>query len=204
MDKISEFNAGLQTLLDSPSPPHDELRRVITTTDRDFLASALSTSTLTWPTRTHLELVKVAISQPLAAPAHALIVSDPTNSHEHEPFFAAAYFDKLRERLLAMSVGELAESDGSWVRNVGFSVEATIMQAVQRMDALARLDSEQAQGGDGSRVRVYCTHVLGSGTLAADVWQALARVVFAMFHVLPCTTRVLADTDAAMDARSGR
>ncbi|KAJ1810563.1 hypothetical protein LPJ77_000813 [Coemansia sp. RSA 2523] len=74
-------------------------------------------------------------------------------------------------------------SSGAWVSNIGFSIEATLMQALRRMDVL------EASEADG-RVRAYNAHALGSGTLDASVWRALARVVFAMFYVLPCSTRV--------------
>ncbi|KAJ2308013.1 hypothetical protein IWW55_000677 [Coemansia sp. RSA 2706] len=197
MDKQGEFIAGLQTILDSPNPPHDELVRVIASTQRDFLSSALALSTVSWPSRTFLELVKIVLNQPIADPAHSLVVGDPNSSHEQPPFFADDYFDKLRQQLLSMPVQQLADPNGSWVRNIGFSIEATVMQAIGRMNALEQLE-EQAKAGriaDADRVRVYCAHVLGSGTLALPVWQAIARMMCAMFYVLPCSTRTLAGDD---------
>ncbi|KAJ1842776.1 hypothetical protein LPJ70_003673, partial [Coemansia sp. RSA 2708] len=102
MDKQGEFIAGLQTILDSPNPPQDELVRVIASTQRDFLSSALALSTVSWPSRTFLELVKIVLNQPIADPAHSLVVGDPNSSHEQPPFFADDYFDKLRQQLLSM------------------------------------------------------------------------------------------------------
>ncbi|KAJ2545678.1 hypothetical protein GGF49_000187 [Coemansia sp. RSA 1853] len=197
MDKHSEFISGLQIILDSPNPPHDELMRVISSTRRDFLSQALSQSTLLWPTRTHLELVKIGINQPIPSPPLDVVVSEPLQSHEEEPFFGTAYFEQLHEQLLAMSVQQLSESSSAWVCNIGFSVEATLMQALRRMDVL------EASETDG-RVRAYNAHVLGSGTLAASVWRALARVVFAMFYVLPCSTRVPWGTSGELHAENAR
>ncbi|KAJ2501285.1 hypothetical protein GGH96_002090 [Coemansia sp. RSA 1972] len=197
MDKHSEFISGLQIILDSPNPPHDELLRVISSTRRDFLSQALSQSTLLWPTRTHLELVKIVINQPIPQPPHNVVTSEPVQSHEEEPFFGAAYFEQLHEQLLAMSAQQLSESSGAWVCNIGFSIEATLMQALRRMDVL------EASEPDG-RVRAYNAHVLGSGTLHANVWRALARVVFAMFYVLPCSTRVPWGTSGELHAASAQ
>ncbi|KAJ2503971.1 hypothetical protein IWW47_002749, partial [Coemansia sp. RSA 2052] len=101
MDKLGEFIVGLQTILDSPNPPRDDLVRVIQATQRDFLTSALALSTMTWPTRTHLELVKIIISLQIPEPPRDVVLADPTTSHETDPFFAADYFDKLRNQLLS-------------------------------------------------------------------------------------------------------
>ncbi|KAJ1938222.1 hypothetical protein GGF37_004891, partial [Kickxella alabastrina] len=196
MDKLDEFIGGLQTILDSPNPPREDLVRVIQSTQRDFLTSALSISTVTWPTRTHLELVKIVISLPIQEPPPDIVMANPTLSHETDPFFNAEYFDKLRLQLLSLSVQQLGESDGSWVRNIGFSIEATIMQASRRADALEKLEELTKKDNDGSsnghdfsRIRTYCAQVLGSGTLAMHHWVAMARMAYAVFHVLPFSTR---------------
>ncbi|KAJ1642267.1 hypothetical protein LPJ64_005873 [Coemansia asiatica] len=196
MDKLSEFINGLQTILDSPNPPREDLVHVIQSTQRDFLSSALAISTVTWSTRTHLELVKIVISLPIHEPSPDLVMAQPTVSHEADPFFAADYFDKVRNQILATPIQQLADSDGSWIRNIGFSIEATIMQASRRADALEKLEeltkSGEANGGqDLSRIRMYCAHVLGSGTLAMHHWVAIARMVFTMFYVLPFSTRTM-------------
>ncbi|KAJ2659568.1 hypothetical protein IWW48_003407 [Coemansia sp. RSA 1200] len=209
MDKVSEFITGLQTILDSPNPPHDDLVHVIQSTQREFLFNALAISTLSWPIRTHLELVKIVISMPIPEPSPDAVMADPTTSHETDPFFAAEYFDKLRNQLLQMSVQQLADLDGSWVRNIGFSIEATVMQACRRADALEKLEeltkSDNGQlGPDYGRVRIYCAHVLGSGTLALRHWEAIARMVFTMFHVLPFTTKTLAGKGQLSDDQEDR
>ncbi|KAJ2516670.1 hypothetical protein H4217_004440 [Coemansia sp. RSA 1939] len=209
MDKVGEFITGLQTILDSPNLPRDDLVRVIQSTQREFLFNALAISTLSWPTRTHLELVKIVISMPIPEPSPDAVMADPTTSHEADPFFAAEYFDKLRNQLLQMSVQQLADLDGSWVRNIGFSVEATVMQACRRADALEKLEeltkSDNGQlGPDYGRVRIYCAHVLGSGTLALRHWEAVARMVFTMFHVLPFTTKTLAGNGQLSDDQEDR
>ncbi|KAJ1812643.1 hypothetical protein LPJ75_003552, partial [Coemansia sp. RSA 2598] len=190
MDKLNEFISGLQTILDSPNPPREDLVR------RDFLSSALAISTVTWPTRTHLELVKIVISLPILEPPPDLVMAQPTVSHEADPFFSAEYFDKMRNQVLAMPIQQLADSDGSWIRNIGFSIEATIMQASRRADALEKLEeltkTGEANGGqDLSRIRMYCAHVLGSGTLAMHHWVSIARMAFTMFYVLPFSTRTM-------------
>ncbi|KAJ2805694.1 hypothetical protein H4R21_001168, partial [Coemansia helicoidea] len=191
MDKLGEFVDGLQALLDRPHPPQDDVLRVIQSTQREFLASALAAATVAWPTRTHLELVKMAIGMPIPEPARAAVMADPTTSHEAAPFFAADYFDRVQQQLLSMSPQQLADSDGSWVRNVGFSIEATLMQAVRRMDELERLE-ESAQGApELGYMRQYCAHVLGAGTLAARDWEAVARTASVMFYILPSTARPL-------------
>ncbi|KAJ1893510.1 hypothetical protein LPJ66_005715, partial [Kickxella alabastrina] len=196
MDKLDEFIGGLQTILDSPNPPREDLVRVIQSTQRDFLTSALSISTVSWPTRTHLELVKIVISLPIQEPPPDIVMANPTVSHETDPFFNAEYFDKLRLQLLSLSVQQLGESDGSWVRNIGFSIEATIMQVSRRADALEKLEELTKKDNDGSsnghdfaRIRTYCAQVLGSGTLAMHHWVAMARMAYAVFHVLPFSTR---------------
>ncbi|KAJ2488096.1 hypothetical protein IWW37_004984 [Coemansia sp. RSA 2050] len=196
MDGLGDFIAGLQTLLDSPNPPRDDLIRIIQATQRDFVSSALALSTMTWPTRTHLELVKIVIGLPVPEPAHEVVMASPTTSHEADPFFAADYFDKLRHQLLSTPVSTLADSDGSWVRNIGFSIEATIMQANRRADALERLDemakAEEARGRyDLASMRVYCGYVLGMGTLATHHWESVARVVFTVFYLLPFSTKTI-------------
>ncbi|KAJ2698896.1 hypothetical protein FB645_005493 [Coemansia sp. IMI 203386] len=197
---LTEFIGGLQTVLDSPNLPRDELVRVIQSTQRDFLSSALVISTMSWPTRTHLELVKIIISLPIQEPSPDLVMAQPTISHEADPFFAAEYFEKLRSQVLAMSIQQLAESDGSWVANIGLSIEATVMQATRRIDALEKLEeltkTSEANGGqDMSRIRTYCSHVLASGTLAMHHWVAIARMVFAMFYILPFSTRTVVGPD---------
>ncbi|KAJ2742416.1 hypothetical protein GGI20_004505 [Coemansia sp. BCRC 34301] len=196
MDKLGEFIAGLQTILDSPNPPRDDLVRVIQATQRDFLSSALALSTMAWPTHTHLELVKIVIGLPIQEPPRDVVLADPTTSHEADPFFAADYFDKLRHQLLSTPVSTLADSDGSWVRNIGFSIEATIMHASRRADALEKLDetckAEDARCGYAmGHIRAYCAHVLGSGTLATVHWESIARMVFAMFYLLPFSTKTI-------------
>ncbi|KAI8324526.1 hypothetical protein GQ54DRAFT_302517 [Martensiomyces pterosporus] len=196
MDRLSEFIVGLQTILDSPNPPRSELVSVIQSTQRDFLASALAVSTITWPTRTHLELVKIVISLPIPEPSLDSVLADPNTSHEADPFFGADYFDKLRQQLLSMPIQSLAAGDGSWVKNIGFSIEATIMQACRRADALEKLEElskadEAATGQDLSRIRMYCAQVLGQGTLAVAHWVAIARMVFTMFYVLPFSTQTM-------------
>ncbi|KAJ2709512.1 hypothetical protein H4R19_004214, partial [Coemansia spiralis] len=191
MDKINEFVNGLQSLLDSPNPPQEGLQQVIRSTQHEFLASALAVATVSWPTRTHLELVKMAIAMPIPEPARAAVKADPATSHELPPFFAADYFDKVQQQLLSMSVQQLAESDGSWVRNIGFSIEATLMQAARRMDALEKTEELAASAPELGYMRQYCVHVLGTGTLAPSVWEALARTVVAVFYILPPSTRAL-------------
>ncbi|KAJ2005486.1 hypothetical protein GGI04_002227 [Coemansia thaxteri] len=196
MDKVGEFISGLQAILDSPNPPRDDLVRVIQSTQCDFLSSALSISTMTWPTRTHLELVKIVIGLPIQEPPPDVVTADPTTSHESDPFFAADYFEKLRVQLLSTPISQLASSDGSWIRNIGFSIEATIMQASRRADALEKLEeltkADEARGGyDMARIRIYCAHVLGSGTLATRHWESIARTVFTMFYILPCSTKTM-------------
>ncbi|KAJ2558248.1 hypothetical protein EV175_000884 [Coemansia sp. RSA 1933] len=208
MDKVNEFITGLQTILDSPNPPRDELVRVIQSTHRGFLYDALVISTLSWPTRTHLELVKIVVGMPIPEPSPEVVAANPTTSHEADPFFAAEYFDMLRERLLRMSVQQLAGSDGSWVRNIGFSIESTIMQACRRADALEKLEEltkadNGRSGQDYSHIRIYCSHVLGSGTLALRHWEAIARMVFTMFQVLPFSTKTLASSDQLSDEQGG-
>ncbi|KAJ2753658.1 hypothetical protein GGI19_002970 [Coemansia pectinata] len=202
MDRLGDFISGLQTLLDSPNPPRDDLIRVIQATHRDFVSSALALSTMTWPTRTHLELVKIIIGLPIPEPSHEVVMADPTTSHEADPFFAADYFDKLRHQLLSTPVSTLADSDGSWVRNIGFSIEATIMQASRRADALERLDemtkAEEARGRhDLANMRVYCAYVLGMGTLATPHWESIARMVFTMFYLLPFSTKTISTMSAS-------
>ncbi|KAJ1990465.1 hypothetical protein GGI26_004666 [Coemansia sp. RSA 1358] len=204
MDKIGEFIVGLQTILDSPNPPRDDLVRVMQSTQREFLFSALSLSTLTWPTRTHLELVKIIISMPVPEPSPEVVMQDPTISHEADPFFASEYFDKLRTQLLSIPIQQLAESDGSWVRNIGFSIEATIMQACRRADALEKLEEltktdDGKSGQDFSRIRMYCAQILGSGILELRHWEAIARIVFTMFHVLPFSSKTLARQSQSKD-----
>ncbi|KAJ1730591.1 hypothetical protein LPJ61_002931 [Coemansia biformis] len=191
MDKLGEFVDGLQTILDAPNPPQGELVRVIQLTQREFLSSALAVATVTWPTRTHLELVKIVIGMSIPEPAPELVMTDPTTNHESPPFFASDYFDKLQQQLLSMSAQQLADSDGSWVRNVGFSIEATLMQATRRMDALEKLEELATTNPELSRVRIYCSHVLGSGTLAAPVWEAIARTAFVVFYILPSSERAV-------------
>ncbi|KAJ2396608.1 hypothetical protein GGI23_003852, partial [Coemansia sp. RSA 2559] len=209
MDKINEFIAGLQTILDSPNLPRDELVRVIQSTHRGFLFNALAISTLSWPTRTHLELVKIIIGLPIPEPSPEAVVVNPTISHEADPFFAAEYFDKLRNQLMQMPVQQLADSDGSWVRNIGFSIETTIMQACRRADALEKLEelakSDSGQSGrDYGHIRIYCAHVLGSGTLAMRHWEAIARMVFTMFQILPFSTKTLAGGGQLSDEHGDR
>ncbi|KAJ1771495.1 hypothetical protein LPJ74_002315 [Coemansia sp. RSA 1843] len=201
MDKVNEFITGLQTILDSPNLPRDDLVRVIQSTQREFLFSALTISTLSWPTRTHLELVKIVIGMPIPEPSPEAVVVDPTTSHEADPFFAAEYFDKLRTQLMQMPIQQLADSDGSWVRNIGFSIEATIMQACRRADALEKLEelTKSHNGQDYSHVRIYCAHVLGSGTLALRHWEAIARMMFTMFQILPFSTKTLASSSQLDD-----
>ncbi|KAJ2725399.1 hypothetical protein GGI07_001278 [Coemansia sp. Benny D115] len=194
MDKLAEFISGLQNILDSPNPPREDLVRVIQSTQRDFLSSALAISTINWPTQTHLELVKIIIGLPIQEPPPEVVMADPTTSHEADPFFAAEYFDKLRLQLLSTPVQQLAESDGSWVRNIGFSIEATIMQASRRADALEKLEelTKADPGGGGqdlSRIRIYCSHILGTGILGTHHWVAIARMIYTMFYVLPFSTR---------------
>ncbi|KAJ1818210.1 hypothetical protein LPJ60_004437 [Coemansia sp. RSA 2675] len=196
MDGLDDFIAGLQTLLDSPNPPRDDLIRIIQATHRDFVSSALALSTMTWPTRTHLELVKIVIGLPVSEPAPEVVMAEPTTNHEADPFFAADYFDKLRHQLLSTPVSTLANSDGSWVRNIGFSIEATIMQANRRADALERLDevakAEEARGRhEMASIRTYCGYVLGMGTLATIHWESIARMVFTMFYLLPFSTKAI-------------
>ncbi|KAJ2608611.1 hypothetical protein H4S08_004385 [Coemansia sp. RSA 1365] len=195
MDKVGEFIVGLRSILDSPNPPQNELVRVLQSTQRDFLTTALAISTVTWPTVTHLELVRIVIGLPIEEPAPAAVVANPRISHEQPPLFDGMYFDKLQRQLLAMDIEQLANSDGSWVHNIGLSIEATLMQATRRMDALEKLEqlAKSGQGGslsDMARIREYCAHVLGSGTLDISVWKALSRMVFTMFYILPCSTRV--------------
>ncbi|KAJ2807709.1 hypothetical protein H4R20_001170 [Coemansia guatemalensis] len=209
MDKLGEFIVGLQTILDSPNPPQNELVRVIQSTHRDFLTSALAISTMTWPTVTHLELVKIVIGMPIEEPAPAAVVANPRISHEQPPLFDGMYFDKLQRQLMAMDIEQLANSDGSWVHNIGFSIEATLMQATRRMDALERLEqlAKSGQGGsvsDMARIQEYCAHVLGSGTLDISVWKALSRMVFTMFYVLPCSTRVVGAESAGENELSAQ
>ncbi|KAJ2481406.1 hypothetical protein EV174_003474, partial [Coemansia sp. RSA 2320] len=151
---------------------------------------------MTWPTRTHLELVKIVIGLPIQEPPPDVVTADPTTSHESDPFFAADYFEKLRVQLLSTPISQLASSDGSWIRNIGFSIEATIMQASRRADALEKLEeltkADEARGGyDMARIRIYCAHVLGSGTLATRHWESIARTVFTMFYILPCSTKTM-------------
>ncbi|KAJ2517513.1 hypothetical protein GGI11_003131 [Coemansia sp. RSA 2049] len=146
---------------------------------------------------------------PIPEPSPDAVMADPTTSHEADPFFAAEYFDKLRNQLLQMSVEQLADLDGSWVRNIGFSIEATVMQACRRADALEKLEeltkSDNGQlGPDYGRVRIYCAHVLGSGTLALRHWEAVARMMFTMFHVLPFTTKTLAGNGQLSDDQEDR
>ncbi|KAJ2889815.1 hypothetical protein GGI21_006420, partial [Coemansia aciculifera] len=191
MDKLGEFVDGLRTLLDGPNPPRDDLIRVVQATERGFLSSALALSTMTWPTRTHLELVKIVISLPIPEPPRDVMLNDPMTSHEVDPFFAAEYFEKLRCQLLSTPVATLADSDGSWVQNVGFSIEATIMHACRRAEALERLDEMASTDDRTGRVHTYCAHVLGSGTLAIPHWESISRMVFAMFYVLPFSTRTM-------------
>ncbi|KAJ1721493.1 hypothetical protein LPJ53_004002 [Coemansia erecta] len=201
MDKLNEFIDGLQTVLDSPNLPRDELVRVILSTQREFLSSALAISTIKWPTQTHLELVKIVIALPIQEPSPEIVVADPSVSHEPDPFFGAEYFDKLRLQLLATPIQQLAESDGSWIKNVGFSIEATLMQASRRADALEKLE-ELAKNGDSNagydmgRIRIYCTHVLGAGTLAMHHWSSIARLTFAMFCLLPYSTKAMVGSHA--------
>ncbi|KAJ2116333.1 hypothetical protein IW146_001620 [Coemansia sp. RSA 922] len=207
MDRLGDFISGLQTLLDSPNPPRDDLIRVIQATHRDFVSSALALSTMTWPTRTHLELVKIIISLPIPEPPHEVVLADPTTSHEADPFFAADYFDKLRHQLLSTPVSTLADSEASWVRNIGFSIEATIMQASRRADALERLDemtkAEEARGRhDLANIRVYCAYVLGMGTLATPHWESIARMVFTMFYLLPFSTKTISTVPAGPSEQS--
>ncbi|KAJ2338423.1 hypothetical protein GGH92_007180, partial [Coemansia sp. RSA 2673] len=207
MDRLGDFISGLQTLLDSPNPPRDDLIRVIQATHRDFVSSALALSTMTWPTRTHLELVKIIISLPIPEPPHEVVLADPTTSHEADPFFAADYFDKLRHQLLSTPVSTLADSEASWVRNIGFSIEATIMQASCRADALERLDemtkAEEARGRhDLANIRVYCAYVLGMGTLATPHWESIARMVFTMFYLLPFSTKTISTMSAGPSEQS--
>ncbi|KAJ2078053.1 hypothetical protein H4R24_004748 [Coemansia sp. RSA 988] len=209
MDKLGEFIVGLQTILDSPNPPQNELVRVLQSTQRDFLTSALAISTMTWPTVTHLELVKIVIGLPIEEPAPAAVLANPRISHEQPPLFDGMYFDKLQRQLLAMDIEKLANSDGSWVHNIGFSIEATLMQATRRMDALEKLEqlAKSGQGGsvsDMARIREYCAHVLGSGTLDISVWKALSRMVFTMFYILPCSTRVVGAESAGENELSAQ
>ncbi|KAJ1848529.1 hypothetical protein LPJ73_003947, partial [Coemansia sp. RSA 2703] len=201
MDKIYEFIDGLQTVLDSPNLPRDELVRVILTTQREFLSSALAISTVRWPTQTHLELVKIVIALPIQEPSPEIVVADPSVSHEPDPFFGAEYFDKLRIQLLSTPIQQLAESDGSWIKNVGFSIEATLMQASRRADALEKLEElakngEANVGYDLARIRIYCTHVLGAGTLAVHHWTSIARMAFAMFYLLSYSTKAMVGSHA--------
>ncbi|KAJ2648308.1 hypothetical protein IWW40_004061 [Coemansia sp. RSA 1250] len=194
MDKLSEFIVGLQSILDSPEIPQEELLRLINSTQLDFLSSALSLSTLSWPTRTHLELVKIIISQPLPEATREQMLTGHIH-HEPQPFFGAEYFDKLQTQMLSIPVQQLAESDGSWVRNIGFSIEATIMHAARRTEALERLNAElgqASQNGDveASRLQMYCAQALGTCALTYDVWQAMSQMAFTVFHIMPWSTRM--------------
>lgn len=194
MDKLDEFVNGLQAILDSPNAPHGDLVQVLQSTQREFLFTALSVSTLCWPTNTHLELVKIIIGLPVQDPVPETIIANPSTNHEIDPFFAAQYFDRLCHQLMSTSIKDLAESDGSWVRNIGFSIEATVIQACRRADALERWKEQmltQEESGDPNmqRIAIYCTHVLSSGTLALRHWEAMARMVFAMFYILSFSTK---------------
>ncbi|KAJ1958438.1 hypothetical protein GGI12_004736, partial [Dipsacomyces acuminosporus] len=207
MGKLDEFIAGLQTILDSPNPPRNELIGVIQSTQREFLDSALAVSTITWPTRTHLELVKIVISLPVPEPSLDVVMANPGISHEADPFFGADYFEKLRQQLLSMPIQTLAAGDGSWIKNIGFSIEATVMQASRRADSLERMEElskadEARTGQDLSRVRVYCAHVLGQGTLASKHWEAIARTMFTIFYILPFSTQTMGVQVADRSAQS--
>ncbi|KAJ1949250.1 hypothetical protein FBU59_001224, partial [Linderina macrospora] len=202
MDQIGEFIVSLQSLLDNPNTPQDALVNAIQPANRDFLANALAVATLSWPTRTHLELVKIALNIPQPEAPLAQILADPTTNHEPQPFFGNIYFEQLRERLLRMPIETLAMSDGAWLKNIGFSIEAAILQVVQRVETLEKIDQqsrvdEAHLGQDLSRLRIYCAHVLGHGIIDGVHWRAIAQMVFAMFHVLPWSTRV-------MDNRGGQ
>ncbi|KAJ2158107.1 hypothetical protein GGF46_004012 [Coemansia sp. RSA 552] len=196
MDKIGEFNAGLREILEGPNPPRDKLVGVLQSTQQEFLASAVAAATVSWPSQTYLELVRIVVDQPIREPPPEAVMAAPTTSHESEPFFGAYFFEKLRQLLLSMSLERMAEPDGAWVQNVGFSIEATIIQAIRRMETLEKQEAlaNQGQGGspqDLTRIRMYCAHVLGSGTLAMQTWQAIAQMVFSVFYVLPCSTKAL-------------
>ncbi|KAJ1953094.1 hypothetical protein EC988_003189, partial [Linderina pennispora] len=204
MDQIGEFIVSLQSLLDNPSTPRDALVSAIQPANRDFLANALAVATLSWPTRTHLELVKIVLSIPQPEVPLEQILADPTTSHEPQPFFGSIYFEQLRERLLRMPIQTLAMSDGAWLKNIGFSIEATILQVGQRISALEKADQqsradEARLGQDLSRLRVYCAHILGHGIIDGSHWRAIAQMVFAMFHVLPWSARVMSSQGGEID-----
>ncbi|KAJ2851338.1 hypothetical protein IWW36_001235 [Coemansia brasiliensis] len=126
--------------------------------------------------------------------------------HEPEPFFGAEYFAKLQTQLLSIPVQQLAESDGSWIRNIGFSIEATIMHAARRTEALERLNGEldqASQNGDveASRLRMYCAQTLGTCALTHDVWQAMSQMAFTVFHIMPWSIQMINSDESNWIAR---
>ncbi|KAJ2889911.1 hypothetical protein GGI21_006380, partial [Coemansia aciculifera] len=133
----------------------------------------------------------LVIDMPIPEPPRDVVLNDPTTNHEANPVFAADYFETLRCQLLSTPVATLADSDGSWVQNVGYSIEATIMHACRRAKALEWLDEMAKTDDSMGHMNTYCARVLRSGIIATPHWESISRMVFAMFYVLPFSTRTI-------------